>query len=37
MSTRDLVGYGPNPSVVQWPNGAKITVSVVVNDEEGSE
>jgi len=37
MSTRDLVGYGPNPPVVRWPNGAKIAVSVVVNYEEGSE
>ena len=37
MSIRDLVGYGPNPPVVQWPNGAKIAVSVVVNYEEGSE
>ena len=37
MSTRDLVGYGPNPPVVQWPNGARIAVSVVVNYEEGSE
>ena len=31
MSTRDFVGYGPNPPVVEWPNGAKIAVSVVVN------
>ncbi len=37
MSARDLVGYGPNPPVVQWPNGARIAVSVVVNYEEGSE
>jgi allantoinase len=37
MSTRDLVGYGPNPPVVQWPNEARIAVSVVVNYEEGSE
>ena len=36
MSTRDFVGYGPNPPVVEWPNGAKIAVSVVVNYEEGS-
>ena len=34
---RDLVGYGPNPPVVEWPNGARIAVSVVVNYEEGSE
>ena len=37
MATRDLVGYGPNPPVVQWPDGARIAVSVVVNYEEGSE
>ena len=37
MQTRDLVGYGPNPPVVEWPNGARIAVSVVVNYEEGSE
>ncbi len=34
---RDFVGYGPNPPVVEWPNGARIAVSVVVNYEEGSE
>ena len=37
MATRDLVGYGPNPPVVQWPDGARIAISVVVNYEEGSE
>ena len=37
MSTRDFIGYGPNPPVVKWPNGARIAVSVVVNYEEGSE
>ena len=34
---RDFIGYGVNPPVVQWPNGARIAVSVVVNYEEGSE
>ena len=34
---RDLVGYGPNPPVVEWPGGARIAVSVVVNYEEGAE
>ncbi len=34
---RDFVGYGPNPPQVQWPDGARIAVSVVVNYEEGSE
>ena len=24
MSARDLVGYGANPPVVKWPNGARI-------------
>ena len=37
MEERDFVGYGPNPPVVQWPNGAQIAVSMVVNYEEGSE
>ncbi len=31
MSARDLVGYGANPPVVKWPNGARIAISVVVN------
>ena len=34
---RDFIGYGPNPPLVEWPNGARIAVSVVVNYEEGSE
>ena len=37
MVGRDLIGYGPNPPVVEWPNGARIAVSFVVNYEEGSE
>ena len=37
MEERDFVGYGLNPPAVQWPNDAKIAVSVVVNYEEGSE
>jgi peptidoglycan/xylan/chitin deacetylase (PgdA/CDA1 family) len=37
MQARDLIGYGPNPPVVEWPNGARIAVSFVVNYEEGSE
>ena len=37
MIERDFVGYGPNPPQVEWPNGARIAVSVVVNYEEGSE
>jgi len=34
---RDLVGYGGNPPVVSWPNGAAVAVSLVVNYEEGAE
>lgn len=34
---RDLVGYGRNPPVIAWPNGARLAVSIVVNYEEGSE
>ena len=37
MTERDFVGYGPNPPQVEWPNGARIAISVVVNYEEGSE
>ena len=34
---RDLIGYGRNPPVVEWPNGAAVAVSLVVNYEEGAE
>ncbi|HEY2717765.1 MAG TPA: polysaccharide deacetylase family protein, partial [Solirubrobacterales bacterium] len=34
---RDLVGYGPEPPVVEWPGGASLALSIVVNYEEGSE
>lgn len=34
---RDLVGYGNAPPRVEWPEGARLAVSVVVNYEEGSE
>lgn len=37
MAGRDFVGYGSNPPKVEWPGGARIAVSVVVNYEEGSE
>ena len=37
MQERDLVGYGANPPAVEWPEGARIVISVVVNYEEGSE
>ena len=35
--TRDLVGYGPHPEPIKWPDDARVAVSVVVNYEEGSE
>ncbi len=34
---RDLVGYGPNPPLFEWPGGAKVVVNVVLVYEEGSE
>jgi peptidoglycan/xylan/chitin deacetylase (PgdA/CDA1 family) len=37
LNERDFIGYGPNPPKVEWPNGARVAVSVVVNYEEGSE
>jgi peptidoglycan/xylan/chitin deacetylase (PgdA/CDA1 family) len=35
--TRDFVGYGRRPPAVQWPDGARVAVNLVVNYEEGSE
>lgn len=32
-----LYGYGPNPPHAQWPGGARVAVSLVLNIEEGSE
>ena len=34
---RDLIGYGTTPPKVEWPNGACLAVSLVVNYEEGAE
>ena len=34
---RNLVGYGAHPPHAQWPNGARVAVSLVLNVEEGSE
>ncbi|KAJ3270851.1 hypothetical protein HK104_004847 [Borealophlyctis nickersoniae] len=34
---RDFVGYGEQPPNPQWPGGAKIALSFVVNYEEGGE
>lgn len=34
---RDLIGYGRNTPRIEWPGGARIAVSLVVNYEEGAE
>ena len=34
---RDFTGHGPNPPDAQWPGGAKIAISIVLNYEEGGE
>ncbi len=34
---RDFRGHGPNAPDAQWPDGAKIAVSLVLNYEEGGE
>ena len=34
---RDYVGYGRYVPKVQWPNGARVALSLVLNWEEGSE
>jgi putative urate catabolism protein len=34
---RDFKGYGANPPDPQWPNGAKVALSFVLNYEEGGE
>ena len=34
---RDLEGYGAVPPEVEWPGGARVAVSVIVNVEEGAE
>jgi peptidoglycan/xylan/chitin deacetylase (PgdA/CDA1 family) len=34
---REFVGYGQHPPQVEWPGGARIAVSLVVNFEEGAE
>jgi peptidoglycan/xylan/chitin deacetylase (PgdA/CDA1 family) len=35
--SRDLIGYGPNPPKVRWPDGARVVVNLVLNYEEGAE
>ena len=37
MYERDLLGYGNTPPLANWPDGARVAVSVVVNVEEGAE
>jgi putative urate catabolism protein len=34
---RDFVGYGRNPPRAEWPGGARVAVSFVLNYEEGGE
>lgn len=34
---RDLVGYGAQPPLAQWPEQAKLAVQFVINYEEGAE
>ncbi|MGK0172643.1 MAG: peptidoglycan/xylan/chitin deacetylase (PgdA/CDA1 family) [Gammaproteobacteria bacterium] len=34
---RDLIGYGNRRPQIEWPNGAAVAVSIVVNYEEGAE
>ncbi|MFD1912868.1 allantoinase PuuE [Halodurantibacterium flavum] len=34
---RNMSGHGPNPPQADWPGGARIAVSVVLNYEEGGE
>jgi OHCU decarboxylase len=34
---RDMTGYGANPPDPQWPGGARVAVSLVLNYEEGGE
>lgn len=34
---RDFIGYGRQPKIEPWPNGARIAVNICVNYEEGSE
>ena len=34
---RDMIGYGPRAPAVQWPGGARVAISLVLNYEEGGE
>lgn len=37
MRTRDLHGYGLNQPSIVWPNGARLSVTININYEEGAE
>jgi len=37
VTERDLVGYGERPPDPQWPDGARLALSFVLNYEEGGE
>jgi allantoinase len=37
QSPRNFVGYGSSPPNPQWPNGARLALSLVINYEEGGE
>src|SRR5690242_7010026 len=34
---RDFIGYEDRPPVVEWPNGGRLALNIVINYEEGSE
>jgi peptidoglycan/xylan/chitin deacetylase (PgdA/CDA1 family) len=34
---RDFVGYGNRPPAVEWPDGARVALSLCLNYEEGAE
>lgn len=34
---RDMIGYGANPPETNWPGGARLALSFVINYEEGGE
>ena len=35
--SRDFIGYGTQPPICHWPNGATLAVSIGINYEEGAE
>ena len=34
---RDMIGYGATPPEANWPGGARLALSFVINYEEGGE